>query len=183
MIPVSQAFIPMGVCLFLLTIFIIYRICVLKNGKPFFPIIAVLLLLMCVPYSYEIESKPIDLGNRYIGDYHISVSSNGYYNIFERKDSGFIETHKIPCDRAALIIDDSQPSYIYHSYLENRIDYKSLVFRYMGIVNPANLNNDSYTISIHSNQLPAGFVVPNQPVNPGPVQNTAPASETIVSEP
>jgi len=181
MFSVSQDFIPMGICLLLLVIFIIYRICVLNNQKPFFPIIALILILACVPYSSVYESKPVDGGTIAIGDLPINVTSNGFYMIYEKKENGLIITHKLPCDKVSLVVDDTHPSTLFKSSVESNFTRISFLFNYVGFSTPAPAGSESYNLSIHGSQLPAGFII-QKPLEQTPPKNSAPASETVTPE-
>ena len=181
MFTLSQSFIPMGICLLILILFVLYRIFVLKNAKPFFPIIAVLLILGCVPYNSTFNSKPIDSGKTNIGEIPIVVNPTGFYDVFEKTENGLIITHKIPCDKTSLLVDDAQASVIYKQYSESRTDYVSFLFTYVGTLHPVD-GSENYNLIIHTSQLPPKFGYPQTLENTAP-QSSTPATQTVVAVP
>ena len=180
MFTLSQTFIPMAVFILFLILFILYRIFVLKNIKPFFPILAFIIILLCVPYDTVYDSKPVEISKVDISNIPISVSSNGFYNIYEKTSDGLVITHKIPCEKASLLVNDAQFCTLYKQYSESKTDIVSLLFTYSGSYRPVE-GSENYNIIIHSSQIPAGFSLPKTLENTLPQSNT-PADQTFAQE-
>lgn len=171
----SISFLPLGICLFLLILFILYRVLVLKKGKPFFPILAVLMILAVVPYSSEYKQNPVENGPISITPIPVQLTANGDYLVFESKGAGTVIGHLIPAERTNLMIDDTKGSTLTSAYFTSHTDYYSIIFTYAGTTSSDRKDNEFFTITVHTSQIPSTIKLPTE----ASLSATAPVSETV----